>query len=341
MTTLQETATTNVRDIVHKAIEHETNKNMLVVFDEQSRLAQVLSVAYRTAFADDAHFLEFNQENKQAVLDAFESMSEGDLVVLVQSEDFRLDEFRIRLHLFNKGIKVVEHRHLARNAESADETYINALEYDPEWYRGEGHKLKERLAQTEKVEIHCGDQVLTVTGGLEDPKPNLGDYRKMKNVGGTFPIGEVFTEARDLHSVNGSLMIYSFADVNFNIAMHEPFRIDIEDGIVVGWGDNTPQSFVDVIEKIKTNERPIMREIGFGMNRAITRKHYLNDITAFERILGLHVSLGEKHTIYKKEGITAKKTRFHVDLFLDTTRVIADGKVLFENGTYILNDSNA
>jgi hypothetical protein len=136
--------------------------------------------------------------------------------------------------------------------------------------------------------------------------------------------------------VNGSLLIYSFADVDFNIVMHEPFRIDIVDGLVVGWADNTPQAFIDVIEKIKTNERPIMREIGFGMNRAITREKYLNDITAFERILGLHVSLGEKHTIYKKEGITAKKTRFHVDLFLDTTTVIADGKVLFENGTYIL-----
>ena len=332
---LVQIASVHVNDIVHKAIEHQPDQNMLVVFDEESRLSRILTHAYKASFPD-AQFLEFKEDNKAAILDAFETMQEKDLVVLVQSADFRLDEFRIRLHLFNKGIKVVEHRHLLRNAEETDETYINALSYDPAWYRGEGHKLKDILAGIEKLEIKCGEHTLTVTGGLEDPKPNLGDYREMKNVGGSFPIGEVFTEARDLASVNGSLLIYSFADVDFNIAMHEPFRIDIVDGLVVGWADNTPQAFVDVIEKIKTNERPIMREIGFGMNRAITREKYLNDITAFERILGLHVSLGEKHTIYKKEGITAKKTRFHVDLFLDTTTVIADGKVLFENGTYIL-----
>ena len=105
---------------------------------------------------------------------------------------------------------------------------------------------------------------------------------------------------------------------------------------MVGWGENTPQDFVDVIEKIKTNERAIMREIGFGMNKAITRENYIRDITAFERILGMHVSLGEKHTVYKKEGIRAKKTRFHVDLFLDVTSVLADGELIFKDGAYLV-----
>jgi len=79
-----------------------------------------------------------------------------------------------------------------------------------------------------------------------------------------------------------------------------------------------------------------MREIGFGLNRAITRENYIKDITAFERILGLHISLGEKHTVYKKEGIRAKKTRYHVDLFLDVDSVLADGEEIFKNGEYIV-----
>ena len=328
-------ATQNISDIVNKAIEHKSQEHMLVIYDTETELSSIISAGYQHAFPQ-ATCIDFNEVNKETVLDAFAGLSAGDLVVLVQSADFRLSEFRIRLHLFERDIKVIDHRHLARNITEAHETYINALAYDPEWYRGVGHKLKDRIAQTDTLQIRCGDQELMVTGGLEEPKPNLGDYKDMKNIGGTFPIGEVFTEAQDLGSVNGSLMIYAFADVDFNMAMHEPFRIDIKEGLVVGWGDNTPQAFIDVITKIKTNERAIMREIGFGMNRAITRENYLRDITAFERILGMHVSLGEKHTVYKKEGIRAKKTRFHVDLFLDVNQVLADGEELFVDGEYKL-----
>jgi hypothetical protein len=173
-----------------------------------------------------------------------------------------------------------------------------------------------------------------VTGGLEVPKPNLGDYTGMENIGGTFPIGEVFTEAKDLSRVNGSLMIYAFADTTFTIQMHEPFRIDIENGLVVSWDEKAPDSFGKVVSEVKSNERPLIREIGFGLNRAITREHYVRDITAFERILGLHVSLGEKHTVYKKQGITADKTRFHVDLFPAVERVYADDVLIFDAGEY-------
>ena len=328
-------ATKNVTDIVNLAIEHDTDKQMLVIYDTEDELTRILTTAYKTAFPD-AIYIDFNKVEKEEVLAAMADLEEDDLVVLVQSADFRLSEFRIRLHLFERNIKVIDHRHLMRNTPDSYTTYIGALGYDPEWYRGLGHKLKDRLAQTTELQIKSGEHTLTVTDGLEDPKPNLGDYKDMKNVGGTFPIGEVFTEAKDLANANGSLMIYSFADVNFNIAMHEPFRIDITDGLVTGWGENAPQSFVDVIEKIKRTERAIMREIGFGLNRAITRENYIKDITAFERILGLHVSLGEKHTVYKKEGIRAKKTRYHVDLFLDVDCVLADGQEIFKNGEYIL-----
>ena len=333
---IQERACKNVSDIVTQATEHHDQSTMLVVYDEDSEVAQILTHGYKHSFPE-AMYIEFKQDDKQSVLNAFEKASKGDLVVLIQSQDFRLDEFRIRLHLFNKGIKVIEHRHLDRNTKDMYETYIDSLAYDPEWYRGEGGKLKEILHNTDKLVVKCEGTELVVTGGLEKPKPNLGDYSEIKNIGGSFPIGEVFTEARDLHAVNGSLMIYAFADVNFNMAMHDPFRIDIRDGLVVGWGDNTPQAFMDVIEKIHTNEKAIIRELGFGMNRGITREQPLADITAFERILGLHVSLGEKHTVYKKEGITAKKTRFHVDLFVDAQEIISNDITIYKDGQYLLD----
>lgn len=327
-------ATKNVRDIVEIAIEHDPAQQVLVIYDTDSDLSNILFAAYQVVFPN-ATFIDFNKVDKQVVLDAIAGLSAKDLVVLIQSNDFRLNEFRIRIHLFEREIKVIDHQHLSRNTTDSYSTYIGALAYDPDWYRTIGHRLKDKLAQTATLQIKCAGTELVVTDGLEDPKPNLGDYREMKNIGGTFPIGEVFTEAKDLSKTNGSLMIYAFANTDFNIVMHEPFRIDIKDGIVVSWGDNTPQAFVDVIEKIKTNERPIVRELGFGMNRAITRENYLKDITAYERILGLHCSLGEKHTVYKKGGITAKDTRFHVDLFLDTQLVLADGAEIFKNGSYV------
>ena len=328
-------AAQHVEDIVNKAIEHPENQTILVISDTEFPLTEVITNGYKKSFPH-ATFMTFTEESKDEVRAALDETKEGDLVVLVQSADFRLDEFRIRLHLFNKSVKVIEHRHLNRNTGDMFETYIESLAYDPLWYRGEGGKLKELLSNTEELRVKSHGAEFTVTEGLENAKPNLGDYSEMKNIGGAFPIGEVFTEAKDLHSANGSLRIYAFADVNFNIAFHEPFTINIVDGIVSGWDDKTPQAFVDVIEKIKTNERPILRELGFGMNKGITREKPLNDITAFERIQGMHVSIGEKHTVYKKEGITAKKTRFHVDLFVDVEEISSDGTVFLQNNTYNL-----
>ena len=41
------------------------------------------------------------------------SLPKGSIVILVQSTNFRLSTFRIRLELFNRGIHVVEFNHLA------------------------------------------------------------------------------------------------------------------------------------------------------------------------------------------------------------------------------------
>lgn len=323
----------NVGDIVSVAIEHTDDHRALVVYDTESGLSNILLAAYKNVLPE-ATFIDFNTRSKEEIVATFDALSPRDLVVLIQSTDFRLNEFRIRIYLFQKKLKVIDHLHLSRNTEDSWLTYINALAYDASWYRGVGQKLKSVLESAKELRIFCRDSEFLITGGLEIPKLNIGDYSGFENIGGTFPIGEVFTEAKNLLSTRGSLYIDAFAGIDFHIVMHEPFRIDIVDGLVTGWGENTPQSFVDVVHQVQTNERAIIREIGFGMNRAITREHYLNDITAFERILGLHVSLGEKHTVYKKEGIKADKTRYHVDLFPVVDRVTADGVTIFAQGTY-------
>lgn len=333
---LLEKAITNIGDIVHRAIEHQEPEKALVVYDTEDELTMLLTEAYRCVMPH-AHYVDFNAHTKEEIIRLFDALSPRDLVVLIQTSDFRLDDFRIRIQLFQRKLKVIDHRHLYRSSPGEmREIYVDSLAYDPSWYRGVGMRLKERLHGTQELRILGPGTELVVTGGLESPKPNLGDYTGMENIGGTFPIGEVFTEAIDVHRVNGTFMIYAFADTTFNLQMHEPFRVTIKDGLVESWDEYAPHAFPEVIALIQTNERALMREIGFGLNRAITRTRYLSDITAFERIHGLHFSLGEKHTVYKKQGITTDKTRFHVDVFPVVTQVFADGESIFVNDEYMV-----
>lgn len=328
-------ATKNVGDIIHLAIERKPTEKALVVFDTRYGLTEILTEAYRTALPD-AHFIDFDTTSKEDVMSAINAMQPSDLVVLIQSSNFLLDAFRIRLHLFQQKLKVIEHVHLHRNTEDVWDVYVDALAYDIDWYRGVGPRLKAKLETINVLRIESSDAILTVTGGVESPKLNIGNYAGMENIGGTFPIGEVFTESKDFTQMNGSFMIYAFAGNDFLTNMHEPFRVDVKEGQVIGYGENAPQSFIDILRVIKEYERPLIRELGFGLNRAITRERYLQDITAFERILGLHLSLGEKHSVYKKPGITTHKTKFHVDLFPVVDRVYADDEIIFERGKYLV-----
>lgn len=332
---LVDVAEKNLRDIVTLAIEKKPGESALVVYDTQHGLTSILTEAYRRVLPD-ARFVDFDNTPKDEIVSLFDEMRERDLVVLVQSSNFLLDAFRIRLHLFQKKLKVIEHVHLHRNSEPVWDVYINALAYDPAWYRVVGPKLRQKLEKCDILRIEGKDAVLTITGGLEPPKPNLGDYAGMENIGGTFPIGEVFTESADFSKMNGSFFVYAYAGADFCVDMHEPFRVDVKEGVVTGWQNDTPKSFEEIVNMIKEYERPLIREVGFGLNRAITRERYLEDITAFERILGLHLSMGEKHSVYKKEGITTHKTKFHVDLFPFVERVYADDDLIFENGQYLI-----
>lgn len=323
-TSLKDLAANNIQDILTHSIKLQPEEKVLVIYDKNYELTNLLTDGYRTALNNLDHqatFLDFDElvkDGKEKIIELFNQLSPKDLVVLIQSSNFRLDDFRIRLHLFSHKLKVIEHMHLYRNKPEVFDVYINSLKYDKaeqNWYQTMNQKLVKELSTTTNLEIKYQDASLNVKE-LEMPKINIGDYTGMDNVGGTFPIGEVFTEAKDFSTMNGSIYIYAFANREFNISYYEPFRLDITNGIVTGYGDNTPIEFIEVLDLIKTYERPLIREIGFGLNRAMTKSRPLGDITAFERILGMHMSLGEKHSVYKKPGITVHKTKFHVDLFL-------------------------
>ena len=326
-------ATKHINDILHLSLKHTSDQKALVIYDTRYGLTNILTQGYRKALPG-ACFIDFDTVNKDDIIDAFRAMKPHDLVILIQSSNFLLDAFRIRLFLFQQKLKVIEHMHLYRNTEDVWDVYINSLAYDATWYGHIGHALKHILEHTEELVIETNGTRLVVTGGLEIPKLNIGDYAGMEHIGGTFPIGEVFTESKNFIHMNGSFKVYALAGANFSINMYTPFRVDVKEGHVTSWEDGAPPSFVESVRMIKEYERPLIREIGFGLNRAISRERYVQDITAFERILGMHLSMGEKHSVYKKPDIQTHKAKFHIDLFPVVDRVYADGKIIFEEGTY-------
>ncbi|MGB3941658.1 MAG: hypothetical protein WBK96_09225 [Candidatus Manganitrophaceae bacterium] len=326
-------AQSNIRDTLTLALEVASDGPALLVYDEQSGLSKLLAEAYRAALPNAAA-LNFDQVTVKEILTAIDSLPPQALVVLIQSSSFRLNEFRFRVELFNRRLKVIEHPHLARIREAEFAIYIDALAYDPAYYRSVGPALKRRIDRATRINLICDGTELVYDSPFEAAKLNIGDYREMKNVGGQFPIGEVFSEPKEVRRVNGALKIFAFGDTDFTVhAPERSFSALIEEGQLVAAPD-APQAFQRVLDQIRAEEREVwVRELGFGLNRALTRQRRLTDIGAYERMCGIHLSLGAKHSLYTKPGFP-KSGKFHVDIFADVERVEIDREKVFDGERY-------
>ena len=330
-------AAVHTRDIVEIAFEHTGDATAVVVWDGDSELSRGLAEAYRVSLPE-ATFVDFNATDQASILATFEGLEAGDLVVMIQSTSFRLDAFRIRIELFRRSLKVIEHPHLARMGGDEALIYIDSLAYDPSYYRTVGPALKARFDVATKCVVECGDgNSITFPAGFEPAKMNIGDYSALKNTGGQFPIGEVFTESKDLEAVNGRLTISVFGDTSFNINRPpHPITLIVEGGQIAGTENSTPE-FDQVLANIRENDEVVwLRELGLGLNRAFTQERTVLDIGSFERMCGVHVSLGSKHPSYNKPQIRKKTAKHHVDVFALTERVLLDDDVIYENGAWVV-----
>ena len=331
----RDTAAKNIADILSCAIEYSPPHNAVIVFDKQCSLAIALTEAYKRCLPA-ARYIDFDANSPDKVLEAFAPLSPSDLVVLIQSTSFRLEAFRIRVELFKRSLKVIEHVHLSRMPGAQALDYIASLAYDPEYYRGVGQSLKKLIDQVQSGTIDSGGEKLIFGSPFEPAKLNVGDYSEMKNVGGQFPIGEVFTEARDLEAVNGRVRIFVFGDTSFRVNRPAtPITLVVSKGRVTDAINSTPE-FDKVLSLIRADEGEVwLRELGFGMNRAFTRDRIVDDIGTYERMCGIHLSLGAKHGIYNKPNFKRKDTKYHVDVFAITESVMLDEIVVYRNGHWI------
>jgi len=108
-----------------------------------------------------------------AVIAAFDDLRARDLVVLIQSNVFRIPGVRIRVELFRRSIKVIEHSNLDRMAEGEVEHYVAALAYDPAYYRGVGHALKRRMDAARSAKIESDGEILRFDSSLETQSSTL------------------------------------------------------------------------------------------------------------------------------------------------------------------------
>ena len=331
---LADAARRHIGDVLLHVIGHREPACAVVVFDTRCELAVLVSSAYR-ACLPNATFVDFDAVLPDAVLRAFEPLNRGDLVVLVQSSNFRLEAFRIRVELFKRGLAVIEHPHLERMAVAEIPAYIESLAYDPSYYRTVGPALKARIDCARRAVVDSGGALLTYDSPFEPAKLNIGDYSAMPNVGGQFPIGEVFTEPRDLEAVNGRIRIFAFGDSDFRVnTPAQPITLVVHRGRIVAVEDST-EAFDRLIAMITASEGEVwIRELGFGLNRAFSRERRVNDVGTYERMCGIHLSLGAKHAIFKKANFNHKAPHFHIDVFAVTEFVLLDDEIVYRDGAW-------
>jgi aminopeptidase len=272
-------------------------------------------------------------------MNACNTIASGGLVVLIQSSSFRLVAFRIRVELYKRGLKVIEHPHLESMKDSEIADYVASLAYDPTYYRTVGRILQRKLDQAARAVVESGEGAeLLYDSPFESAKVNIGDYEGMVNVGGQFPLGEVFSEATDLERVSGKLRIFAFGDTTFKVnAPEKPITLVIERGRIVRAEDST-EEFDKVLSLIRADEGEVwIREFGLGLNRAFTQDKRVSDIGSYERMCGIHVSLGAKHNVYHKKTVVNNRAKYHVDVFAVTESVLIDDEVVYRNGAWCVS----
>ena len=328
-------------------LENElVNEGFLVIYDEICPLAALLAEAY-LAILPQARKLVFYDFSPEQVIAEVNKCKPGNLVMLVESGSFRMSTFRWRLELFNRKLKVIEHAHLKNNKEEDTSTYIGTLNYDGEYYQKLSESLIGKISQAQELKIVAVDgSVLKCSGGMEKVYKNIGDYRHLHNMGSGFPIGEVFTENKNLEAVNGIMPIYGFADIEHKMVyMENPIKLLVEGGCVSlaedqleRVGEEGVKKMLEVLELIKTenpDQKVWLREIGLGLNRNLSKTKRLTDVSAYERVAGPHVSLGLKHDVYR-EKIENRMQRFHIDIFPDVDKILLDEEVIYADGKYII-----
>ena len=341
------------KDILEKNLKIFENpfcdKKVVLVYDIESKLSKILGETYaenlisfswkeRDAWkAERVEIIIFSEISKEILKDKLMNLEADSTVVLVQSTNFRLDDFRLRLNLKNQWVWCIEHNHLWYIKDNEIENYADSIEYRTPYYNKISAELKEKFDKADKLIVKSKNwDELVLTWGFEDMKQNTWDFGDRIR-GGSFPIWENFTEIKNFDNFNWKVSIRAYPNMTFEVQFPEVFTIEIKESRLVNYSENTPESFIEILEKIKAWEdwEVFVRELGFWLNPWITWDKTLNDVNACERIAGFHMSLWKKHQIYRKKIHRKITQRYHIDIFADVDYIKLDNDIIFKDEKYI------
>ena len=134
--------------------------------------------------------------------------------------------------------------------------------------------------------------------------------------------------------MNGKCLVEAYPREDFSVEHCTPFELVIERGRVLP-SDHFPAEFQKLYDWIMLYEGEVMvRELGLGLNPALTTGTPLSDINFYERKTGVHLSLGKKHGIYGKKLPKTEVQRFHIDVFVALEAVYIGEERVYEGGAW-------
>ncbi|MFA6394475.1 MAG: hypothetical protein WCW84_00800, partial [Sulfurimonas sp.] len=96
-------------------------------------------------------------------------------------------------------------------------------------------------------------------------------------------------------------------------------------------------AFDEILFNIRRDEGTVwIRELGLGLNRAFDKIRTVADTGTYERMCGVHLSLGAKHGIYGKPGFKRRDGKYHVDIFVDTDTFTLGDEIVYQGGAWIV-----
>lgn len=345
MTIIEEKFLQATKDILEKNLKINDSKYknhpIIFLYDLDSPLSKEVSKWYIANLSNikNAEIIDFNSVSKKYLIEKLSLLEEDSTVIMVQSTNFMLNEFRIRLNLNNAWVGCLEHKHLAYIYDDQIENYADSIAYNTPEYIRLWNKLKNLTANSKTMTFICNDwSVLKAEGGFEDMKINSWDF-EWRNRGWNMPIWENFTEVLDFTKLNWELSIYAYPDEKLRIeVVKEPIKIQINSSIVTCSDEKCSENFRKILNFISSWEEWIvyLRELWFGLNTWITRQKQIADINSYERIAGFHVSLWKKHQIYRKKLDKNIIQRYHIDIFVDIKEIYIWETLVFKEEKYVI-----
>jgi aminopeptidase len=142
-----------VRAILHDSLHLQPSERLYILYDEDVELTKIIASAYATMGEEHEklEFTHFHQHTPEEILEHLATLKANDCVVLIQSQQFRLNEYRLRLELFKRNIKTIEHVHLNIVNVNEYKNYVESLAFSPVKYRPLALRLKEKIDKCQHI----------------------------------------------------------------------------------------------------------------------------------------------------------------------------------------------